>query len=140
MPTTSVRYTQAIPCLSYDDARKAITWLVDVLGADAKEVHGGPDDSVAHAELWFGEACIMLGSMKSGEMASKGFPPTATGQSVVYVVVPKAEDVDALHARAVVGGAKIVISLRDTDYGSHDFGCLDPEGNFWGFGTYAPTR
>ena len=32
-----------------------------------------------------------------------------------------------------------VIPLRDTDYGSHDFGALDPEGNFWEFGTYAPT-
>ncbi len=47
--------------------------------------------------------------------------------------------VDALHARAVAAGARIVVSLRDTDYGSHDFGCADPEGNFWGFGTYAPS-
>ncbi|MEO7083827.1 MAG: VOC family protein [Gemmatimonadaceae bacterium] len=125
--------TNAIPCLRYGDAPAAIDWLVRVFGADAREVHPGPNGSIMHAELWFGSGCIMCGSLKND-----GMPPTQPGQGAVYVATPNAATVDALHASAVAAGARIVTSLRDTDYGSHDFGCLDPEGNFWGFGTYAP--
>lgn len=126
--------THAVPCLRYADAPAAVDWLVRVLGAEARHVYPGPDGTVAHAELWFGAACVMLGSLKPD-----GRPPTAPGQGAVYVVAPDAAAVDALHARAVAAGAPIAITLRDTEYGSHDFGCLDPEGNFWGFGTYAPA-
>ena len=125
--------THAIPCLRYTDARAAIDWLVAALGAELREMHPGPGDSIAHAEIWFGTACVMLGSLKAD-----GMPPTVPGQSSVYVVADSAASVDALHARAVAAGARITVSLRDTDYGSHDFGCADPEGNAWYFGTYAP--
>jgi uncharacterized glyoxalase superfamily protein PhnB len=53
-----------------------------------------------------------------------------------------AATVEARYARVLrflEAGARIPIPLRDTDYGSHEFGCLDPEGNYWGFGTYAPA-
>ncbi|MEP6730907.1 MAG: VOC family protein [bacterium] len=126
--------THAIACLRYTDARAAIDWLVATLGADAREVHAGADGSIAHSELWFGKGCVMLGTLRAD-----GNPPTIPGQGAVYVVADSAASVDALHARAVAAGAPIAISLRDTDYGSHDFACLDPEGNFWGFGTYAPA-
>ncbi len=129
----AARSTQAIPCLRYTDARAAIDWLVTVLGADARQVHDGPDGSVMHAELWFGTACVMLGSAKPDDRM-----PSATGQSMVYLVADSAASVDALHDSAVSGGARVTIPLHDTDYGSHEFGCLDPEGNFWDFGTYAP--
>jgi uncharacterized glyoxalase superfamily protein PhnB len=130
----AAKSTHAIPCVRYTDARAGIDWLVATLGADAREVNLGPDGSIAHAELWFGKGCVMVGSLKPDKM-----PPTAPGQGCVYIVADSAASVDALHAQAVAAGARIAISLRDTDYGSHDFGCLDPEGNFWGFGTYAPT-
>lgn len=126
--------THAIACLRYTDPPAAIDWLVATLGADAREVSKGPDGAIVHAELWFGKGCVMLGAMKGD-----GMPPTMPGQGCVYVVADSAASVDALHTRAVAAGARIVISLRDTDYGSHDFGCLDPEGNFFGFGTYAPV-
>ncbi|MBR1205399.1 MULTISPECIES: hypothetical protein [unclassified Bradyrhizobium] len=53
-------------------------------------------------------------------------------------------------AEAMIGWLKTVIGftehviyrdemeLRDTDYGSRDFACRDPEGNLWSFGTYWP--
>jgi uncharacterized glyoxalase superfamily protein PhnB len=129
----SAKSTQAIPCLSYTNARAGIDWLVTTFGADAREVHADGTGTVVHSEIWFGKGCVMIGTLKSD-----GTPPTAPGQGCIYVVADSAASVDALHARAVAAGARITISLRDTDYGSHDFGCLDPEGNFWGFGTYAP--
>jgi uncharacterized glyoxalase superfamily protein PhnB len=47
-----------------------------------------------------------------------------------------ADDIDALHARAVKAGAEITQDPHDTDYGSRDFAARDPEGNRWSFGTY----
>jgi hypothetical protein len=45
-------------------------------------------------------------------------------------------DPDALFARAVAHGAKVLQELYDTDYGSRDFAVEGPEGNRWTFGTY----
>lgn len=131
---STTRYTSAIPCLSYTDAHAAIAWLVKTFDADARHVYDGPDATVTHAEVWFGSACVMMGSLKESEM-----PPHRAGEGCVYIVVESAEQVNVLYERVVATGTRIAISLRDTDYGSRDFGCLDPEGNFWGFGTYAPA-
>ena len=48
-------------------------------------------------------------------------------------------DADALHDRAVAGGAEIVMGLTDQDYGSREFAARDPHGNVWRFGTYRPS-
>ncbi|MEP6835117.1 MAG: VOC family protein [Gemmatimonas sp.] len=131
---SAVRFTHAIPCMSYADAHAGIQWLVSTFGAEARHIYDCPDNTVSHAEVWFGDACVMMGSLKANNI-----PPHKVGESAVYVVVASAAEVDQLHERAVQHGANVVISLRDTDYGSHDFGVLDLEGNFWGFGTYAPV-
>jgi uncharacterized glyoxalase superfamily protein PhnB len=134
LQTATLRCTQSVPCVAYADAPAAIGWLERALGARVGERHAGPDGvSIAHAELWFGDACVMMGTHKGGDR-----PPTRPGEGVVYLVAESRETVDALHDRAVAAGARISIALCDTDYGSHDFACLDPEGNFWSIGTYAP--
>jgi uncharacterized glyoxalase superfamily protein PhnB len=46
------------------------------------------------------------------------------------------DDPAALHARAAAAGAQVVRPLNETDYGSHEFMVVDPEGNRWSFGTY----
>jgi len=53
----------------------------------------------------------------------------------IYVAV---NDPDTLHAKAKAAGARIEMELHNTDYGSRDFACRDPEGNLWSFGTYWP--
>ena len=130
--TPPPRLTHAIAGLRYHDAPAAIAWLVAVLGAVAGHVYPGPDGTVGHAELWWGGACVMLGSVRDD-----GLPPRP-GQGSTYVVAATPADVDALHARAVAAGATILRALQDTEYGSHDFSCADPEGNAWHVGTYAP--
>ena len=126
--------THVIPCVPYDDAEIGIDWLVRTFGAEARQVFRTPDGLVSHAELWFGAGCVMTNSIRANRVRL-----SQAGQAMVYVVVADAATVDRLHEAAVTAGATIVISLRDTDYGSHDFACLDPEGNFWSFGTYAPA-
>jgi uncharacterized glyoxalase superfamily protein PhnB len=58
------------------------------------------------------------------------------GPVAVYVV---ADDPDALHERAVVAGAEIVMGPVDQPYGSREFAARDPHGNVWSFGTYRPA-
>ena len=138
MPETSQSIsagcTHAVPCLRASNAKAIIEWVVRVLGAEARHVFEGPDGLVQHSEIWFGTGCVMIGTLKTD-----GIPPTQPGQGAVYIVAPNAATVDELYERARAAGAPIPLALRDTDYGSHDFACMDPEGNYWGFGTYAPA-
>jgi uncharacterized glyoxalase superfamily protein PhnB len=101
-------------------------------------VYEGPDGTIGHAELTLGGGMIMLGSGKDDEYA-RGFKgPDELGgieTRAVYIVVA---DVDAVYARAVAAGGRIVRPLQDTPYGSREFGVKDPEGHTWSVGTYDP--
>jgi uncharacterized glyoxalase superfamily protein PhnB len=120
------------PALRYRDARAAIDWLVNAFGFEATLVIGDPGQTVAHAELKFGDDRVMLGSESDG--SDERLPQPAGGSSV-YVAVA---DPDAHYQRATSAGAEIVRELDDTDYGSREYTARDPEGNYWSFGTYRP--
>ena len=115
--------------LRYQDARRALNWLHDAFGFEQAAVHDGPDGSIAHAEMTFGSGVIGFSSARAGDAAN---PWTQVRQGI-YVSLT---DVDAHHDRAAAAGADIVMSLRDLDYGSRDYGARDLEGHLWGFGTY----
>lgn len=128
-----------IAAMKYQDAPKAVDWLVDAFGFEKHLVV--PDDAggIAHAELAFGNGMVMLGSA-GGEgqyetllssLNAAGGKPTQG----VYVIV---EDADAHYARAKAAGAEILIDLKDEDYGGRDYTCRDLEGYVWTFGTYDP--
>ena len=118
------------PSLTYRDARAAIDFLEEAFGFEpGLRVEDG--DQIVHAELWVGDSCVMLGPERHDGVGR------APGSGWTYVVV---EDADAHHARAKAAGAEIVMELFDTDYGSRDYAARDPEGNWWNFGTYRPSR
>jgi uncharacterized glyoxalase superfamily protein PhnB len=118
------------PSLIYRDPKAAIEFLERAFGFErGTVVEDG--DRIAHAELWHGDACVMLGGERDDDL---GQPPSS-GWS--YVVV---EDAHVHYARAMEAGAEIVMELMETDYGSRDFAARDPEGNVWSFGTYRPGR
>ncbi|BBA96564.1 hypothetical protein RVR_1913 [Actinacidiphila reveromycinica] len=121
------------PALRYQDAKGAIALLTETFGFTEVAVHENEDGTVAHAELAYGNGVVMLGTA-SGEGAY-GRAARDLGPASVYVAV---EDPDAHHARAVAAGARIVVPLTDTDYGSRQYVVRDAEGNLWCFGTYAP--
>ena len=121
-----MEHPTVFPILSYDDAQAAIDFLVDAFGAERHAVYGAEDGTIQHAEVRLGNGMVMLGSARADSPATR---------NSIYVVV---EDSDEHCARARAAGAEIVMELRDTEYGSRDYGARDPGGNTWYFGTYQP--
>ena len=128
-----------IPALRYRDAVAAIDFLCKGFGFEKHAVHMGEGNTVAHAQLSFGGAMIMLGSAGNhGDYDTWVQPPRSPGVVVtqgIYVVV---DDCDAHCARAMAAGATILRTPEDEDYGGRGYTCRDPEGNVWSFGTYDP--
>jgi uncharacterized glyoxalase superfamily protein PhnB len=117
------------PTLRFRDAAKAIRFLTEAFGLTEHVVYRGPDGTIGHAELAWGNGLIMLSSA-SDVAFLRDLGPTG-----VYLAV---DDPDAHHARAVAAGAEIVMALTDQDYGSREYAARDTEGNVWSFGTYRP--
>ena len=55
-----------VPSLRYRNALAAIDWLVRAFGFTKNAVYMGPNNTVAHAQLTFGNGMIMLGSVDNG--------------------------------------------------------------------------
>jgi len=117
------------PSMRYRDARAAIEWLERAFGVERQVVYDGPDETVAHAELRYGDGVVMVGSERPGDEHRR------VGRGWAYVVV---DDLAAHHERAAAAGAEITDEPNVQDYGSF-YGARDPEGNLWSFGTYSPS-
>jgi uncharacterized glyoxalase superfamily protein PhnB len=138
--STLAKNTRAtvIPCLRYRNAPAAIEWLCQAFGFEKHLVVPGNGETIAHAQLSFGNGMIMLGSVKESEFDQLMKQPDEIGGAeteTAYVVV---SDADAVYARAKAAGAKIVVDIKDEDYGGRGFSCRDLEGHLWNFGTYDP--
>ena len=127
-----------IPCLRYADAPAAIGWLVRVFGFEEQLVVPGENGTIGHAQLSFGNGMVMLGSVVDSEFRQLMKQPDEIGGTETqtpYVIV---SDADAVYSSAKAAGAKIVIDIKDEDYGGRGFSCRDPEGHLWNIGTYDP--
>jgi len=133
------RKSTLIPSLRYRNALAAIDWLIRAFGLEKNAVYMGSNDTVAHAQLTYGEGMIMLGSVDNGSEYSKLMvQPDEIGlreTKGIYLVVP---DADAIYATAKAAGAEMVLDIRDMDYGGRGFTCRDPEGHLWSIGSYNP--
>jgi uncharacterized glyoxalase superfamily protein PhnB len=122
------------PTMRCRDAEAMICWLKDVIGFTEYTVYR-KDGTVQHAELAYGSSLLMLGQSRDDEYGKLVGDIGGRRTDALYVAV---DDPDALHARVKASGAKIEMELHNTDYGSRDFACRDPEGNLWSFGTFWP--
>jgi uncharacterized glyoxalase superfamily protein PhnB len=132
--TANLEAPRLYPTMRCRDAEAMIKWLEDVLGFTERVVYRA-DGVVQHAELAFGSSILMLGQDRAGDYGKLVGDLDARRTDAIYVAV---DDADALYAKVKAAGAKIEMELYDTDYGSRDFACRDPEGNLWSFGTYWP--
>jgi uncharacterized glyoxalase superfamily protein PhnB len=117
------------PTLTYDDAGKAIDFLVDAFGFERHAVYADDNGDIRHAELRLGNGLVMLGSAKGDIAATRG------RGGGIYIVL---DDPDTHADRARAAGAELIREPHDTDYGSREYGARDLEGNVWSFGTYQP--
>ena len=134
------RYTgQTIfPAVRYVDARAAISWLARAFDAQPHVVYDASDVTVAHSEIAIAGNLIMLGNSRDDGYSVRSPKEANAVTGSLYIALPDAAAVDALHNRASAAGAEITQPPHDTEYGSHDFGTLDIEGHPWTFGTYKP--
>jgi uncharacterized glyoxalase superfamily protein PhnB len=138
MSSAKNTHPSIIPTLRYCDAAAAIEWLCRAFGFEKQLVVPGEDGGIAHAQLAFGNGMIMLGDARDDEYGKLVRTPRDAGgvsTGSPYVIVA---DVDGHYARAVAGGAKIVLDIEDKDYGGRGYTCRDPEGHVWSFGSYDP--
>ena len=127
-----------IPTITYNDARTAIEWLCKAFGFEKHLVVPGENETIAHAQLLFGNGMIMVSSRHDNDFGKLQKPPGGASGAVSqspYLIV---EDADKHYARAIAAGAEIVVEIKDEDFGGRGYSCRDSEGHLWNFGTYDP--
>jgi uncharacterized glyoxalase superfamily protein PhnB len=128
-----------IPALRYRDALAAIDWLTRALGFEKQAVYMGSGNTVAHAQLTFGNGMIMLGSVVDDTPYSKHITqPDQIGHRETQTPYLIVSDADAAYATAKAAGAAMLLDIKDMDYGGRAFTCSDLEGHIWNIGTYDP--
>lgn len=122
------------PEIIYDDPHAALEWLARAFGFAEGEVIEGPNGTIVHAEMHYGQVTIMPKSPMT-EFGMKS-PRTLGGISQsLYITV---ENPDAHCERARAAGAEIMMEPRDMDFGARNYVARDIEGHVWCFGTYQP--
>lgn len=124
------------PTLRYRDPQAMLDWLTGTIGFTVHARFDGPDGRIAHAELAYGSAMLMLGSVADDGFGAIVGGPGQAGGKAIYIAV---DDPDALFARVEASGAIIEQGLTDRPYGSREFIPRDAEGNVWCFGTWHPA-
>lgn len=122
----------AVPYLSYQDAPRAIDWLVR-LGFSIEARQDSPDGRVVHSEMRLDDGVLMVASDDEPYTV-----PPLIGQSTGAGVYLVTDDVDELFRRALDAGGTEVIEPEDTPWGSRRARVLDPCGREWSFGSYRP--
>ena len=86
-PAKQTRAT-IIPALRYRDARGAIEFLCNAFGFEKGLVVDGPNGTIAHAQLTFGNGMIMLGSHphegEYGKLVQPPEPPEFVNTQAIY--------------------------------------------------------
>ncbi|MFL6094362.1 MAG: VOC family protein [Blastococcus sp.] len=124
-----------VPYLAVRDARAAIAWYTDALGA---RVVGDPtvmdDDRIGHAELTVAGATFYLAD-EYPEMGLSGPDDNRVSVSLHLTVT----DVDAAVDRAVQTGATLSRPVDDAPYGRTGV-VVDPYGHRWMLQTPSPSN
>jgi PhnB protein len=121
-------YTTLTPFLVCSPAAEAITFYQDVFGATVVSRMDGPDGTVPHAELDFGDGRLQLGdpSDEYGLVAPDRTADRVSSSTCIYVA-----DVDAVFAAAVTRGATVREEPSTFVTGDRFASVYDPFGHRW---------
>jgi uncharacterized glyoxalase superfamily protein PhnB len=120
-------YTRLTPFLCIDGAATAIDFYVSVFGADLVDRMDGPDGTVAHAELDFGNGRLQLSDPNDDYQIAA----VEQGAPATHSVALYCEDTDAVVARAEKAGATIREPAQTFVTGDRFASILDPFGQRW---------
>lgn len=125
-------YRAATPYLVVRGAARAIDFYKQAFGAKEHLRMAAPNGNVMHAEVRIGAAPIMLTEeMPQHDVKS----PEAFGGTPVFILI-YVEDVDAVFAKAIAAGAKVVRPVQDQFYGDRAGTLADPFGHMWTLATH----
>ncbi len=125
-------YGAVTPYLSIRGAAKAIKFYRKVFGAREILRMRGPGGKVGHAEILIGGSHVMI----ADEFKALNFlSPKARGGSTVHIQL-YVRNCDAVIARAVRAGAKLLRPIADQFYGDRSGSIKDPFGHVWHVATH----
>lgn len=143
MKPTPADWPRLSVALFYDDPRRAIDWLCKAFGFSVRLVVDGPDGRVAHSELEFGEALLMVAGAGPAYRGTDPWrerlaSPAMAGGKITASVLLHIEDADAHCATARAAGAEVVSEPQTVDYGAdywsdRNYAAYDCEGHLWWF-------
>jgi PhnB protein len=120
-------YTSLTPFLVIDGAAEAIEFYTSVFGATLIEKMDGPNGSIAHAELDFGNGRLQLSDPNS----DFGLEAPERRESVTHSTVLYCAGVDDVVARAKKAGATIREETQTFVTGDRFASIVDPFGQRW---------
>lgn len=121
------------PMLVLKDARKAIDFYKNALGAEELFVMPGPDGKgVMHAEMRIGDSIIMMGEEHPQEQCKSA--ETIGGSPVSFYIY--LQDVDEAFRVAVAAGARELMPVAEMFWGDRMGTVLDPFGYSWSLASH----
>ena len=125
-------YHTVTPYLACGDAAGAIEFYKRAFAASEIIRIPGPNGKIGHAEVRIGDSPVML----TDEYAEMNFlGPRSRGGTTVHIHI-YVKDVDAMVARAVAAGAKLLRAVKDQFYGDRTGSLEDPFGHVWHIATH----
>jgi uncharacterized glyoxalase superfamily protein PhnB len=118
----SVPSSTVIPELVYDDVQRAVDWLCRAFGFSVRWQAGDH-----RAQLRVGDGAVVIRDRPPDADADAPVPGACSS------VLVRVDDVDALHAGAVAGRARVVREPRDHPYGERQCTVEDLAGHRWTF-------
>ncbi len=118
------------PYIVVSDARRAMDWYVEVLGAQRRgDLHVNADGTIGHAEVGIGDAVLMFAEASGlwPDVPVRAPDSPATFSHTLHLAV---DDVDASTERARRNGASVEREPADQPYGRGSV-IVDPFGHRW---------
>lgn len=120
-----------ISALCYRDPKAALAFLEAAFGFELVMLIEDAEGNLAHSEMAWGEAMIMIGS--EWDEATRS-PASLGGKTTQTVHIHVEADIDAHCARARAAGMEIIQAPEDQFYGDRVYRARDPEGHIWTVG------
>ncbi|RWC73447.1 MULTISPECIES: VOC family protein [unclassified Mesorhizobium] len=114
----------------YRDPRAALDWLEEAFGFEPSMVVRDTGGKLIHAEMRFGDGCIIVDSEWADHVAS---PASVGGKNTQSVYIRLKDGLDAHCEQARAAGAAIIQEPADQFYGERQYRARDPEGHIWTF-------